>query len=202
MKVLVIPEDFRNDRHILQPLFHRLFRSIGRPRADVRVCTDPLMGGVNEALKKERIAEVVEQYRMIDMFILCIDRDKIPGRRDRLDEIEVEFGQSHLFFAACAWEEIETWALAGLVLPTQWRWRDVRAEKHVKERYFEELARRRGLDKQAAGGRRLLGEEAARNIAAIRQKCPDDFGKLAKRIEAAIRIVTPYTGTGAPASHG
>lgn len=186
MKVLVIPEDFRNDRHILRPLFHRLFRSIGRPRADVRVCTDPLMGGVNEALKKERIAEVVEQYKMIDMFILCIDRDGVAGRRVRLDDIAAEFGQSHLFFAACAWEEIETWALAGLDLPTEWRWRDVRAEINVKERYFEELARRRGLDKQAAGGRRRLGQEAARNIAVIRQRCPEDFNALAARIEAAI----------------
>ena len=188
MKVLVVPEDFRNDRHILQPLFHRLFRSIGRSQAKVRVCTDPLMGGVNEALKKERIAEVVEQYgAMIDIFILCIDRDKIPGRRVRLNEIEAKFGQSRLFFAECAWEEIETWALAGLALPTEWRWRDVRAEKHVKERYFEELARRRGLDRRAAGGRLELGKEAARNIAAIRQKCPEDFDALAKRIEAAIR---------------
>ena len=187
MKVLVIPEDFRNDQYILRPLFRQLFMSIGRPHAKVQVCTDPLMGGVNEALKKERVAEVVEQYRMIDMFILCIDRDGGAGRRARLNDIEAEFGQSHLFFAACAWEEIETWALAGLDLPTEWRWRDVRAEINVKERYFEELARQRGLDKQAAGGRGELGQEAARNIAAIRQKCPDDFGKLAKRIEDAIR---------------
>ena len=187
MKVLVIPEDFRNDQHILRPLFRRLFRSIGRPRADVRVCTDPLMGGVNEALKKERIAEVVEQYRMIDMFILCIDRDKVAGRRVRLDEIEAEFGKFRSFFAECAWEEVETWALAGLDLPDEWQWGEVRTEKHVKEEYFEKLARRRGLDRRVAGGRVQLGREAARNIAAIRQKCPDDFGKLAKRIEDAIR---------------
>lgn len=187
MKILVIPEDFRNDQHILRPLFRQLFRSIGRPRAKVRVCSDPLMGGVNEALKTERIAGVVEQYRTkIDMFILCIDRDGVAGRRVRLDEIEAKYEQSHVLVAECAWEEIETWALAGLVLPAEWRWRDVRAEIHVKERYFEELARQRGLDKRAAGGRRLLGEEAARNIKAIRRKCPDDFDALAKRIEAAI----------------
>ena len=186
MKVLVIPEDFRNDQYILRPLFRRLFRSIGRRRANVQVCTDPLMGGVNEALKKERVAEVVEQYRMIDMFILCIDRDGVAGRRARLDDIEAEFEQSHVFVAECAWEEVETWALAGLKLPDEWQWGEVRAAIDVKEQYFEEFARRHGLDKQAAGGRLELGKEAARNIAAIRQRCPEDFNALAARIEAAI----------------
>ena len=35
MRVLVIPEDFRNDQYILKPLFSRLFRSIGKPRVRV-----------------------------------------------------------------------------------------------------------------------------------------------------------------------
>ena len=33
MNVLIIPEDFRNDQHILKPLFRRLFRAIGKPHA-------------------------------------------------------------------------------------------------------------------------------------------------------------------------
>ena len=28
MRVLIIPEDFRKDQHILKPLFERLFRSL------------------------------------------------------------------------------------------------------------------------------------------------------------------------------
>ena len=49
MNILVIPEDFRKDQYILNPLFSRLLRSIGRPQAHVRVCLDPLLGGVAEA---------------------------------------------------------------------------------------------------------------------------------------------------------
>ena len=64
---------------------------------------------------------------------------------------------------------------------------DVRAEVQVKEMYFDVLARQRGVDGGPDGGRSELGEEAARHIDAIRQKCPDDFDALARRIEAVVR---------------
>lgn len=185
MNVLVIPEDFRHDQYLLKPLFQRLFHSIGRPRARVRVCQDPLLGGVHEALKSERIREVVDQHEgMTDIFILCVDRDGNGGRRARLDQIEKEFGNDRVFLAENAWEEIETWTLAGLVLRTGWTWTEVRAEVNVKERYFDVLAKERGVADGPGGGRKTLGEEAARNIPAIRQKCPEDFDSLARRLGA------------------
>ena len=120
MRVLVIPEDFRYDQYLLKPLFERLFRSIGKPRTRVRVCQNPLLGGVDEALKSERIQEVVDQHDgMTDIFILCVDRDGNRGRRTRLNRIEAEFGNDRTFLAENAWEEIETWALAGLDIPAE-----------------------------------------------------------------------------------
>ncbi len=185
MRVLIIPEDFRKDQYILRPLFRRLLRDIGASQIRVEICTDNLMGGVGEALKSERLMEIVEQHRgMTDVFILCVDRDGQAGRRQRLDQIEGEFGSN--FLAENAWEEIETWALAGLDLPGDWRWQDVRAEVDVKETYFEEFAARRGLSDTPDGGRKELGEEASHRIAAIRQKCPEDFDSLAQRLEAAV----------------
>ena len=187
MNILVIPEDFRNDQYLLGPLFRQLFKSIGKPSVRVTVCTDPLLGGVREALKSERLAEIVEQYGgMISIFILCVDRDKQPGRRQRLNEIEDEFGEDTIFLAENAWEELETWVLAGLQLPANWRWSDVRAEVHVKEMYFDKLAEKQGVADAPGGGRKPLGEEAARNITAIRQKCPEDFDSLAKRLEVTL----------------
>ena len=109
MNVLIIPEDFRNDQYILKPLFSRLFQSIVKRRVHVDVCRDPLLGGVGEALKSERIAEVIGKHGgMTDIFILCIDRDGEKGRRQRLDQIEAEFGDVRVFLAENAWEEIET----------------------------------------------------------------------------------------------
>ena len=184
MNILVIPEDFRNDQYILRPLFQRLFRSLNR-RATVTVLTDPLLGGVGEALKSERLAEVVEQYDgMTDLFVLCVDRDGDASRRHRLAAIEQEFGNpARRFVTENAWEEIETWVLAGIDLPSGWQWSDVRREVHVKEAYFDVLAQQRGVADEPGRGRRTLGEEASRNIGAIRQKCREDFDRLAARIE-------------------
>ena len=147
----------------------------------VTICREPLLGGVGEALKTERLAEIVRRRRsMFDFFILCVDRDGMVGRRQRLDDIEREFGPT--FLAENAWEELETWVLAGLDLPTQWRWQDVRAEIHVKEQYFEPLAAQQGLSGSPDGGRKTLGEEASRRINAIRQKCSEDFNALALKL--------------------
>ena len=182
MNVLIIPEDFRKDQYILKPIFERLFRSIGKRRAHIEVCQDPLLGGIDNALKSDRISEIVGFYPMTDIFILCVDRDGKEGRRNRLDEIEAEFVVTDLFLAANAWEEIETWVLAGVDLPNEWTWTNVRAEIHVKEVYFEPLAAQRGLSDSPGGERKPLAEEAARRIGAIRQKCPKDFSNLALRL--------------------
>ena len=188
MNVLIIPEDFRHDQYILKPLFSRLFRSIGKTRARVDVCRDPLLGGVGEALKTERIAEVFRKHEgMTDIFILCIDRDGDTYRRQRLDRIETKFGSVRTFLAENAWEELETWVLAGLDLPTNWNWRTVRAEVQVKEAWFEPLVARRNLLDTPGAGRKLLGEKASRRLAAIRQKCPEDFDAFARRLEAVVR---------------
>ena len=187
MNVLLIPEDFRNDQYILKPIFERLFRSFGKSSLRVEVCLDPLLGGVREALKSERLREIAQQYPTVNIFILCVDRDGEEGRRQRLNEIEAEFGDT--FFAENAWEEIETWLLAGLRLPSNWNWKEVRKEVQVKEQYFEPLANQRGLADSLGGGRKVLGEEASRRIQAIRQKCREDFDALAQRIEAA--VLTP-----------
>ena len=76
MRVLVIPEDSRKDKFILKPLFESLFRSIGKSQARIRVCEDPVLGGVREALRSRSIAEVIRrQGGMMQIFILCVDRD-------------------------------------------------------------------------------------------------------------------------------
>ena len=190
MRVLLIPEDSRKDKFILKPLFESLFRSIDKPKIRIHVCEDPVLGSVDEVLKSSSIADVVLRHRgMIHLFILCVDRDGKVGRRQRLDQIESEFGGSRVFLAENAWEELETWVLAGLDLPVNWDWQTVRAEVHVKENCFEPLTVRLGVSDAAGAGRRPLGEQAARRIGAIRQKCPEDFDSLAQRLEAAVGAI-------------
>ena len=101
MRVLIVPEDFRKDHYLLKPLFDRLFKNLGRGSARVTVCRDPLLGGIGEALKSERLFEVVDRYRgMVDVYVLCVDRDGVKGRRQRLDAIEGEFSVGRPFLVA------------------------------------------------------------------------------------------------------
>ena len=124
---------------------------------------------------------------MTDLFILCVDRDGDVPRRHRLTEIEQEFGNpQRRFLAENAWEEIETWVLAGIDLPNNWQWGEVRSEVHVKEVYFEVLAQQRGVTDDPGRGRKTLGEEASHNMGAIRQKCREDFDRLAEQITATL----------------
>jgi hypothetical protein len=182
LKIVLIPEDTQNDQHVLKPIFERLLRNLSTSRSKVLI-PQIRLGGSGEALKVERLAPIVEQYEYIaDAFVLCVDRDGQGGRRQRLDEIEEEFSPN--FFAVDAWEEIETWLLAGLQLPNTWRWSEIRPSLHTKEEYFEPLAKMRGLSETLGGGRKTLGAEAARKVDVIQQKCPEDFGNLATRLKS------------------
>jgi hypothetical protein len=179
LNVLVIPEDFRKDQYILKPIVQAMLKACGRPRANIRVCQDPVLGGIVPALRWELISEILDRYRgMVDLFLLCVDRDGVSTRRRRLDELEMQAANAlpaeRSLLAENAWQELEVWTLAGHDLPEDWSWRDVRNEVHPKERYFEPFARSRGVIDEPGQGRRVLSLEAAHRYARIRKLCPED----------------------------
>ena len=185
MNVLVIPEDFRKDQYMLKPIIDAMMKARGK-EARVRICVDPLLGGIDQALKRERIKEIIEWYRgMVDLFLLCVDRDGIKTRRKKLDLIEKTalslLGGGQAFFAENAWQEIEVWVLAGHKLPVAWRWEEVRSDLHPKEKYFLPFAKNRKLLDTPGEGRKILAREAAKNYGRIRQLCQEISG-LEERI--------------------
>ena len=186
MNVLIIPEDVKKDQFILKPIFTRLLKALGASSAKIQVCQNPRLRGVDQALNSEQLAHIVNRYGgMTDLFILCVDRDGLTGRRQRLNDIETEFGAT--FLAENAWEELETWVLAAMMdLPSEWPWADIRGEVQVKETYFDPYVTQRDLTGTLGDGRKLLGEEASRRVRTIRQKCPEDFDSLAQRLQTAI----------------
>ena len=177
LRVLVIPEDFRKDEFMLKPMVKAMFSYIGKHNAKIVICTDPLIGGVSEALKWIRIEEVIEMYPMVDIFLLCVDRDGLIGRRESLNNLEnaaqTKFGTAkRVLFAENAWQEIETWVLGGLDLPSAWSWNDIRSEIQVKEKYFLPFCKLKSLLDSPAEGRGVLAEEASRKYGSVRtQKC-------------------------------
>jgi len=188
MKVLVIPEDFRKDQYMLKPIIGAIMAKLGKPRAKVMICQDPLLGGVTEALKWENIKSIINQYAMVDIFVLCVDRDGKEGRKNALAKIEEEaatiLASGRLFFAENAWQEIEVWVLAGHVLPPDWKWLDIRQEVNPKETYFLPFAQERNLLDSPGEGRKTLTEEAVKRYNRIRQLCPEDIVVLENRINS------------------
>lgn len=195
MNVLVIPENFRKDQYILKPIITRMMTSIGKPRAKVRICTDPPLSGVSQALKWDTIKEIIQRYGTVNLFLLCIDRDGDTNRQAALDSIEQQAAameglasRGRAFFAEHAHQELEVWILAGFHdLPPDWEWRAVRSEIKPKECYFQPMAAARGLRVDKSGrvseaGYQRLAEEACNNYRRIRQLCPEDVGHLEDRL--------------------
>jgi hypothetical protein len=188
--VLVVPEDVVKDQFVLVPLVEAMMKAVGKPHARVQICYDPRLRGVAEALNWERIAGILDQYGMIDLFLLCVDRDGDANRRAALDNLATQAAKvlnpDQAFLAEHAWQEIEVWVLAGHDLPRRWKWRVIRQEINPKEVYFQPYAAERGIDQQPDGGRKLLAEEAARRYARVRRRCPEDVMALEERIRAWI----------------
>ncbi len=196
MNVLVIPEDFRKDQYILKPLIEAMLREVGRPRVRVLVCQDPLLGGIDQALKWERIKDVLDRYRgMVDVFLLVVDRDGNPGRRIALDNIERNamgcLSAGRLFLAENAWQEVEVWILAGHALPDDWQWQELRQHPNPKEAYFEPFAKSRGVVDGPGQGRKTLAREAAGDYKRIRQLCREDVASLEERLAKGLDALNP-----------
>jgi hypothetical protein len=186
VNVLIIPEDFRKDQFILQPIISAMFTKLGRP-AIVEVLKDPLIGGIAQAMKRELLEEVVQENRWkVDLFLLCVDRDADENRRTALNALEAHLngvlGAAKVMVAENAWQELEVWVLAGHDLPSAWVWGEVRRERDPKEAYFDKLVANRGLRDDAGGGRKTLGVEAARKYRRIHSRCHEDIQVLEKRI--------------------
>ena len=191
MNVLIIPEDFRKDQYIVAPIIRKMLAQIGKANANVRVCLDPLMGGISEATKWERIQEVIDMYPMVQVFLLIVDRDGIETRRLTLDRLEQKAAEhlgttGRMLLAENAWQEIEVWAIAGQPLPREWKWAEVRQHRDPKEAYFEPLAINRNLTNEPGEGRTTLGREAAANYTRVRSLCVEDLQQLENRLRAVL----------------
>ncbi len=183
--VLVIPEDFTKDEQILKPLVQRILDDCGR-KAQVQVCRNPNFQGVQTALRLDALREVIALYPMVQLFILIVDRDGKSGRKQRTDEIEKtlsdELRSKARFFAEVAWQEVEIFILAGLDIPSGWRWSEIRADADVKNTFFKEMVRLRGTARYPHEGRKKLMAESISNWQRIKSRCPEDVGALIARV--------------------
>jgi hypothetical protein len=149
--------------------------------------------GFDAVRAADSIRGIIANFSAVDLFVLCVDRDGDPHRREAFDDLERKIAKvlpaPRLFLAEHAWQEVEVWALAGINwrLKPKWTWEAIRSERDSKEMYFEPIAKDRLLFELPGQGRKELGEEAARNYAKILQNCPevrDLEGRIRRWIEA------------------
>jgi hypothetical protein len=176
--VLIISEG-RNDEFMLKPIIQAMLSSVGMAHASVGYSSiSKRRQGVRYALNPGHIREIITQNPMVDLFLLCVDRDGEAGRKEQLTILEQAAEQvltgRRILLAENAWQEIEVWVLAGHQLPRQWKRKEIRAEPNAKERYFEPYAQQRGVFSESPGeGRKTLAQEAAGRYRQIRQRCQE-----------------------------
>lgn len=194
MRILVIAEDYRRDQYLLKPILQAMLVKLGKPRAKIGFCRQPAIQGVSQALNWDMLAKVIDQHRgMIDLFLLCVDRDGNPNRRTVLNELEQKavpwLSTTQVLLAENAWQEVEVWALAGQAdLPPAWQWHTIRQEPHPKELYFDPYRNQRSnLPLGDIPQLKALGQEAGRRYDRIRQLCPEDIQQLEQRIATQIQ---------------
>jgi hypothetical protein len=186
--VLVIPEDFTKDEHILKPLIKRVLSESGKANAVVEVCRNPNFQGISEATKLERLRnEVVRRYPMVNLLILFVDRD---GRRER--ELALQELATHLvndlkaeqhFLTEVARQEVEIFPVAGHDLDEGVHWNTVRSDPDVKNTYFRRLVKREGVEGHPHDGRKKLMVEAMKRWGRICSRCPEETINLVERIK-------------------
>lgn len=179
MKVLIIPEDPTLDQYILKPIVGRIFADLGKaPR--IEVLFNPRLRGVSQALDSAILTNVVETFRMIDLFLVLVDRDGNPHHAGVAHQREAEH-QGRLF-ACLAIEEVEVWMLAIHRKSLGLSWSDVRAEIHPKERFAQPFLVKNAPTLDPGAGRAWAMRDLGAHWKGILQCCPE-LNELQVRIE-------------------
>lgn len=184
MRVLIIPEDPTLDQHVLRPVVQKIFEDLGRP-ARVEVLTDPHISGISVALDPGQIAAILEDNRMIDLFLLMVDRDcdrygneaKAAARRSE---------HAGRLISALAWQETEVWPLALHREQLRDSWAEVRADCDPKERYFDPFIAEQGWAGTVGRGRKRAMRDLGRGWRGLLSVCPEP-AELKEEIQRWLR---------------
>lgn len=87
--MLIIPEDPTLDRFILEPIVKRIFKELGR-EPWVETLSNPRLRGVAQALNRGTLEDIIATRRMIDLFLVLVDRDGDEGRLSVARQREAE----------------------------------------------------------------------------------------------------------------
>jgi hypothetical protein len=171
-RVLIVPEDPRNNGYILDPLVARILVECGKPNARVSVLTNPRAQGYEHA-KQVLKDQVLMTYGRQDLVLFLPDADG-KDRSQAFSELEAIADQTGVHLLCCAAvQEVETWLLAGHTEKLDRTWSEVRNDESVKEHVFMPFLERYGDPKRAGGGRDILMKETLSNYRGLTNRCPE-----------------------------
>lgn len=194
LRVFLIPEDPRNNGHLLEPALQAILADIGRPRAKIETWhRNPAPRGYAHTLTLLKDPATHRKYGHLPIWLFMPDED--PGQPCKIGELQHlqqmlanNHGQRFLFrmLRPCA----EILGLAGCPnLPGSWQ--SLRQHPQLKQAVFEPYLQRH-VTLTPGGGRRELAEAAARNVQRLYQLCPE-LKKLRDRLEEAIAALEGRT---------
>lgn len=190
MKVLIVPEDPTYDQYILKPVVERIFKDLER-LARISVLQNPRLTSVNQALDSVVLAEIVDRYPMVDLFLVLVDRDGDSEGRPARARAREEAHPGRLF-VCLAIEEVEVWMLAIHRSKLSEPWNEVRAEQHPKERFADPFLSEHAPRLGPGGGRKWAMRQLGPTWQGVLGVCPE-VADLRQRISGWLS-----ESTGAP----
>jgi len=185
-KVLLVLEDPTYDQFIARPVVQRLLADAGKPNAKVHHMTEPHLGGIEQVFDERRWDQILAKYRSWDLFVVVIDRDGDQHRQERAAKWAKKIKEKN---GVCAWclaiEELEVWAMAPFSNKLKTPWKEVRAARDPKERFFEPLVKQLGFVGPGAG-RKAMMRRAMQHFASITGKCPE-VERLGHELAAVVK---------------
>lgn len=188
-RVVVVPEDPRNNGYILHPLVVRILSECGKPNARVTVLTNPRAKGYEHA-KQLLQDQVLDTYSHQDLILFLPDADG-NDRSAEFERLEAQAREEGVTLLCCAAaQEVETWLLAGHTERLTQPWSEIRDDASVKENVFRPFLEKYGDSKRPGGGRDLLMNQTLSNYRGLTDRCPE-LRNLENRICQLIKSLSP-----------
>jgi hypothetical protein len=156
-------------------------REAGKPNANVKVMTDPHVGGYAQvaAMLRDGNTAIIEKYGHYDFWLFLPDSDLCSESAASDIEIIVERnlranGKSTRFFCCPIIPESEILCSVSRFKQLSVRWDEARLlTQGFKEQVFEPLVKSLGYENNATMGRDILAIEAASNMSMFFNLIPE-----------------------------
>lgn len=178
---MIIPEDPTLDQYILKPIVEQIFSDLGKsPR--IHVLSNPRLRGVSQALDPAILADIVSTNRMIDLFLVLVDRDADVKKRP-LEARERSAEHPGRLLVCLAIEEVEVWMLAIHRDTIGAPWKTIREERDPKERFAHPFLAERAPQLGAGNGRAWAMRPLGQKWRGVLDVCPE-LEELKQSIES------------------